>query len=251
MSYRYDRQQNWNLRPDRPTELHYHRQGRRIRNQLERTSRTCRRSPWDIRRADGSGTIYGTNEDTTSNTRLFNVHSNYQIEGFRLNGFFDHNSLNSNFPEFLADGIVSVQESPAATTWVSGRTRVAPALASFYGIIPDRLQQRLHFLPDTGRLASNATSYTDDIVNTGATFHPTHKLSWNVTENYTSNLNGYVAQILSSNGTPVTGVDLGSGAHSSTIGGGATYKFTQLPVGNPSRRITIRITLERAIAEPI
>ena len=57
-------------------------------------------------------------------------------------------------------------------------------------------------------------------------FIPLAKLTLNVTENYTSNLNGYLAQSLSSNGTLEPGLSLGSGAHSSTLGGGATYQFT-------------------------
>src|SRR3974390_903201 len=60
---------------------------------------------------DGSGTIYGTTEQTSSTTRLFNLHSNYDIAGFRLNAFLDHNSLDSKFPEFLAGQSESVQES--------------------------------------------------------------------------------------------------------------------------------------------
>src|ERR1700688_1223589 len=60
---------------------------------------------------DGSGTLYGTNEETSSTTRLFNLHSNYQIEGFRLNAFFDRNSLHSKFPDMLAGQQESVQAS--------------------------------------------------------------------------------------------------------------------------------------------
>src|SRR5579864_5642497 len=60
---------------------------------------------------DGSGTIYGTSEQTNSNTRLFNVRSGYQIAGFRLNAFYDRNSLNSKFPQFLAGTSESVQDS--------------------------------------------------------------------------------------------------------------------------------------------
>jgi hypothetical protein len=63
-------------------------------------------------------------------------------------------------------------------------------------------------------------------VNSGASFHPAEKLSLNVTENYTSNLNGYLAQNVAGNGTADPGLSLGSGAHSSTLGGGATYQFT-------------------------
>ena len=81
------------------------------------------------------------------------------------------------------------------------------------------------YFSDSGQ-SSNNSNYTDDIVNTGASFHPTRKLTLNVTENYTSNLNGYLAQTLSSNGTPEPGLSLGAGARSSTLGGGAAYQFT-------------------------
>ena len=58
---------------------------------------------------------------------------------------------------------------------------------------------------------SNQSNYTDDIVNTGASFHPTQKLSLNVTENYTSNLNGYLSQSLSGTGTRRAGTQPGIG----------------------------------------
>jgi hypothetical protein len=82
-----------------------------------------------------------------------------------------------------------------------------------------------HYSSDAGQ-NSNISSYTDDVVNTGASFHPTSKLSLNVTENYTSNLSGYLSQNLGSGGTTEPQINLGSGARSSTVGGGATYQFT-------------------------
>jgi hypothetical protein len=172
---------------------------------------------------DGSGTIYGTDEQTTSSTRLFNIRSGYQIAGFRLNAFFDRNSVNSKFPEFLSGQSESVQDSTGHDVGF-GAQHALPIHGQFYANF-DRSSSQSNYFSDTGQ-SSNASSYTDDIVNTGASFHPTEKLSLNVTENYTSNLNGYLAQSLSSNGTTEPGVTLGSGAHSSTVGGGATYQFT-------------------------
>jgi hypothetical protein len=171
----------------------------------------------------GSGTIYGTSEETQSNTRLFNIRSNYDIAGFRLNSFYDRNSLNSTFPEFLAGTSESVQDS-AGNDVGAGVQHALPLHGQFFANF-DRSSAQSNYFSSTG-LSSDATHYTDDIVNTGASFHPTQKLSLNVTGNYTSNLNGYLAQSLSSNGTVVPGIDLGSGAHSSTIGGGATYQVT-------------------------
>lgn len=172
---------------------------------------------------DGSGTIYGTSEETTTSTRLFNVRSGYQIAGFRLNAFYDRNSLNSKFPEFLSGQSESVQDSTGHDVGV-GAQHALPLHGQFYANY-NRSSAESNYFSDTGQ-SSNVSNYTDDIVNTGASFHPTQKLSLNVTENYTSNLNGYLAQSLSSNGTAQPGISLGTGAHSSTIGGGATYQFT-------------------------
>ena len=171
----------------------------------------------------GSGTIYGTNEETTSSTRLFNVRSGYQIAGFRLNSFYDRNSLNSKFPEFLAGQSESVQDSTGNDVGL-GVQHALPLNGQFFANF-DRSSADSNYFSSTGQ-NSDASHYTDDIVNTGATFHPTQKLSLNVTENYTSNLNGYLAQSLSPSGTIVPGINLGSGAHSSTLGGGANYQIT-------------------------
>ena len=87
------------------------------------------------------------------------------------------------------------------------------------------------YFSDAGQ-SSITSSYTDDIVSSGASFHPTSKLSLNVSENYTSNLNGYLSESLSNGGAPVQGLSLGSGAHSSTFGGGVAYQFTNYLSGS-------------------
>ena len=172
---------------------------------------------------DGSGTIYGTSEETNSNTRLFNVRSGYDIAGFRFNAFYDRNSLNSKFPEFLSGQQESVQDSAGNDVGV-GVQHSLPFSGQFYANY-NRTSADSHYFSEAGQ-STNEAKYTDDIVNTGASFHPTRKLSLNVTENYTSNLNGYLTESLGGNGAPVPGLSLGSGAHSSTIGGGANYQFT-------------------------
>jgi hypothetical protein len=73
---------------------------------------------------------------------------------------------------------------------------------------------------------TNTTSYNLNTENASATFHPTQKFSFNATENYTDNLTGYLTQSLSNNGIIIPGVNLGSGSHSYTVGGGAGYQFT-------------------------
>src|ERR1019366_745644 len=153
----------------------------------------------------GSGTIYGTSQETTSNTRLFNVRSGYNIAGFRLKAFFDRNSLNSKFPEFLAGQSESVQDSTGNDVGL-GAQHSLPLHGQFYANY-DRSSADSHYFSDTGQI-SNASRYIDAIVN------------------YRSNLNGYLSQGLSGTGVAEPGLSLGTGAHSSTVGGGGTYQFT-------------------------
>ena len=174
----------------------------------------------------GHGTIYGTDQESDSSTRLFNVHSNYGIAGFRLNAYFDHNSLNSKFPQFLAGEEASVDES-SSHDFGFGVQHSLPLHGSFY-VNYNRGSATSDFLSSQGQNATamNTSSYTDSTETANASFHPTTKLSLNVTQTYTNNLTGYVAQSLASNGTAPPGLNLGSGSYSSTLGGGAMYSFT-------------------------
>lgn len=171
----------------------------------------------------GSGTIYGTSEETTSSTKLFNVRSGYELAGFRLNAFYTHNQLNSQFPQFLAGQSDSLQDSTGSDVGV-GAQHALPLHGQAY-INYNRASADSRYFAGSGE-STSSSSYTDDIESAGASFHPTQKLSLNVAQNYTSNLNGYLEQSLTGNGAAVPGISLGAGAHSYTVGGGATYQFT-------------------------
>src|SRR5215469_7826443 len=178
---------------------------------------------------DGSGTIYGTNEETTSSSKLFNVHSNYEILGFRLNGFYTHNTLDSKFPEFLTGQSESIQNSSGSDVGVGAQHNL-PLRGTFY-VNYNRASTDSTYSSEPGQV-TNSSNYTDNIVNAGASFHPTQKLAFNVSESYTSNLSGYLTQSLTGNGAAAPGIDLGSGARSSTVGGGMSYQFTNYLAGS-------------------
>lgn len=168
----------------------------------------------------GSGTVYGTDQETGSDTKLFNLRSTYAIEGFHLNAYYDHNSLHSTFPEFLA----GEQESISDTTghdYGFGVNRNLPINGSFYANY-SRSEATTNFVGE----GSNTDSYTTSTETSGATFHPLQKLSLFVNQSYTSNLSGYFNQNLIDSGTLQTPFNLGSGSNSLTLGGGATYQFT-------------------------
>jgi hypothetical protein len=174
----------------------------------------------------GNSTLFGTDQKDDSSTRLFNVHSNYEIAGFRLNGSFNRNTQSSDFPAFLAGDGASTLSSTNHDIGFSAQ-HTLPEHGSFY-VSYNRATANSDYLANAGQenSTSDTSTYTDSTETASASFHPTQKLSWNVTQNYTDNLTGYLAQNLSPNGAPVPGLNLGSGSYSSTLGGGATYNFT-------------------------
>jgi hypothetical protein len=122
----------------------------------------------------GSGTIFGTDQQTSSSNKTFNLRSNYQIEGFRLNGFYDHTSFDSKFPEFLAGQQEAVSNTGGHDYGV-GATHSLPFHGSFYANY-SRSSAQSDYFSDLGQTA-NTSSYSDSTENVGATFHPTDKLS--------------------------------------------------------------------------
>jgi len=170
----------------------------------------------------GSGNIYGTDEETHSTTKLFNVHSNYELVGFRLNAFYTRNTLDSKYPEFLSGEGDSTQNSTGQNIGF-GAQHSLPMHGSFYADFNRSSSTGNYGL--TGQ-SSDTSSYTDDTETVGASFHPTLKWGFNVSETYTSNLSGYLSQSLGVEGAPP--VDVGSGSHSTTIAAGSNYQLTHM-----------------------
>ena len=168
----------------------------------------------------GSGTVYGTDQQSGSDTKLFNVRSTYAIEGFRLNSYYDHNTLHSVLPEFLAGEQESVSDT-SANDFGFGANRNLPFNVSFYTNY-NRSEASTDFLG----AQDSTSSYTTSTETAGATFHPLQKLSLMTNESYTDNLSGYLSQNLVNGGIVQQPLNLGTGSNSLTFGGGATYQFT-------------------------
>jgi hypothetical protein len=168
----------------------------------------------------GSGTVYGTNQETGSDTKLFNVRSSYAIEGFRLNGFYDHNNLHTTIPAFLSGEQESVSRT-GGHDFGFGANHNLPLNGSFFANYT-RSQATTDFLGSQ----DTTSSYTTSTETAGANFHPTHKLGLFTNESYTDNLSGYLSQNLINSGIVQTPINLGTGSKSLTLGGGASYQFT-------------------------
>ena len=168
----------------------------------------------------GSGTVFGTNEQSGSDTKLFNLRSNYTIDDFHLNAFYDHNSLHALYPAFLSGEQQSVSDT-AGHDFGFGANRSLPVHGMAF-INYNRSSASTDFQGQQ----DTTTSYTTSTETGGVSFHPTQKLSLFSNESYTDNLSGYLNQTLVTSGVVQTPLDLGTGSNSKQVGGGASYQFT-------------------------
>ena len=93
----------------------------------------------------GSGTLFGTSQDSSSSTRLFNVHSGYQFRGWGLAAFFNHNNMSSEYPAFLGGEGSSSHSSD--NDFGFGTHHVLPE-HGFFSANYDRASQTSNFLED-------------------------------------------------------------------------------------------------------
>lgn len=171
----------------------------------------------------GSGTLYGTDQETSSHNNNLNARSSYQWEQFLINGYYDHSTLHSIFPEFLTGtgenkNDSSGQDMGAGVSrnipWMNGQFSASynhSYYSSDYGV--------------TGTQSTN-TSYNTNTETANVSFHPTNRLGLFANQMYTSNLSGYLNQGLNNGNLVGSVVNLGVNSYSNTVGGGATYSFT-------------------------
>jgi len=173
----------------------------------------------------GSSTLYGTNQESSSDQRIFNVHSSYRLAGFNLNGFFDHTSLQTNFPEFLTGQGQSVSDSSGHDFGVNASRNIPWWNGSMYANY-SRSSYSTNYDYGTS-LPATTSGYNADLEAAGVNFHPTNKLGLYANENYTDNLSSYYNQVPGNGGPVIPPVNvLGSSSGALTVGGGANYQFT-------------------------
>lgn len=172
----------------------------------------------------GTGTIYGTSEQSSSHTHNLNVRSTYRLAGWQLNAFYDHLNFDSTFPSFLGGqpgqnfsdysgndfGVGGTRSLP----W-SGTVSITYNHASYGGNTGSTVDQ--------SQANSNYTTNNETAV---VTMRPTKKLTLFADQAYTDNLNGYFYQTLANGGGGLPLNPVNTEANSSTLSGGANYSFT-------------------------
>ena len=171
--------------------------------------------------SDGGGTLYGTNQESNSSTKTFNLRSSYHVAGWNLNAMYSHIGVQSKIPLFLSGEIGNDMSYSSGNNYGINGSHNLPwhgslALSynhsSYSGDFGSTLQQSTDF-----------TSYTTNTELATLQFHPTQKLGLFASQNYTDNLNGFFYQNLINGGGGLPIQPQNSTSGSSTVAGGATY----------------------------
>lgn len=170
---------------------------------------------------DGSGTVFGTNEETSSAQRSLNLRSSYQIAGWLLNGFYTYQHVNFEVPFFLSGETSNETSDSSGNTVGLGASRRLPWNGSLTAnfIHSDYTNTYDSTLNET----SNSSNYGTTSETVSANFIPTQKVNLFANESYVDNLNSYFYQNLINNGSGVPVEPENSQSHSFVTGAGVGY----------------------------
>lgn len=174
---------------------------------------------------NGTGTLFGTTEESSSDIHTLNVRSSYQLAGWRMNGFYDHTTLSSNFPEFLGGLSGANYSNSTGSDYGINGSRSLP----WHGSIALSYAHSIYAANYGSSFAQsiNNSSFTTNTETAVALFHPTVKLGLFVNQTYVDNLNGYFFQNIANSGNGVPILQLGSNASSNNLSAGGNYTFTK------------------------
>ena len=173
----------------------------------------------------GSGTLFGTNEESSSSTKTLNLRSSYQAAGWRLSALYSHLNVSSNYPTFLSGDLGNNFSSSTGNSFGINGIHNLP----WHGSVALTFNHS-NFGSDFGSTLDQKTGDTDYTTNTETanfSFHPTVKLGLYVNQSYTDNLNGFLYQNIINSGGGVPLVQIESHSNSSTLAAGANYNFTK------------------------
>lgn len=177
----------------------------------------------------GSGTLYGTDQETSSRNNNLNVHSGYSWDRFLINGYYDHSTLHSLFPEFLT-GTGSSNNDSAGQDYGANVSRNIPWMNGQFSASYNHSYYASDYSDTVAQNTNN--TYNTNTESATVSFHPTARLGLFANQMYTSNLSGYLNQGLNNGGLVGPIINLGLNSYSDTVGGGATYSFTPTLNGN-------------------
>ncbi len=140
-----------------------------------------------------SSTIYGSDAQSGSASKIFDLRSDYTVAGFRLGAFFQHQNTNATIPTFLAGEQATKSDVSSNSYGVTAQHRL-PLHGDIYG--------GWHRNSYGYDYAGGHTDATSDTANVNAMLRPVSKLSLSMGMNYTNNLSAALVQEVVNAGAP-------------------------------------------------
>ena len=158
--------------------------------------------------------VYGTDDNGKNSFHSLNLHSAYRIEDIDVGAFYSNGGSHAVIPELLA-GNQTTESNSGNSAYGFNMARKLPLQGSVSGTV-----NRTSW--NTDYLGTNSTG-TIDLFNALAAVHPTQKVAFSASANYSDNLSGQLIQSIIASGSPVPGLNFNQASNSLDLMGVASY----------------------------
>jgi len=158
--------------------------------------------------------VYGSNDNGASSFDSFNLHSSYSVLGFNMGAFYTKGGGHALIPQLVA-GEQDTETHSSNSAYGFNVSHRLPLQGMASASI-----NRSDF--DSDYLGSSSTG-TIDLINTVASIHPTGKLSFSASANYSDNLSGQLIEPIVAAGGGVPGFSTNQPSNSLDLEGVASY----------------------------
>jgi hypothetical protein len=144
--------------------------------------------------ANEADKLLGTDNETHTNSRNFNIHSDYATHGFMLNGFYILQSNDRDVPEYLIDAVS--QPASSGTTHTSSLGAMISHPLFMHGYWTANLTHNGFGSDTSGNQVEGRGDGTNNAYSTSVSLMPINKLGVSVGASYQDNVFGALQQQL-------------------------------------------------------
>ncbi len=159
--------------------------------------------------------IYGSNDNGTTDSHSFSLRSGYTLKGFNLSAFFGDGGGSSAIPQVLQNSTQDVNTSSSDRAYGFTAGHVLPLHGAFSSSF---VSSEYNSDYEGGSNTGTVDTYTGL-----AAFQPTNKLHVSFSTDYSTNLSGSLEQAIAGTGGVAPPVNLGQGTHALELLANASY----------------------------
>ena len=161
--------------------------------------------------------LYGSNDNGTTDNRSINLRSGYTLAGFNLSAFFTDGSGSSEVPQVLQSSTQDLTASSSDRAYGFTAGHALPLHGAFASTF---VSSEYNSDYEGGSSTGTVDTYTGL-----ASFQPTNKLHVSFSTDYSTNLSGSLEQAIAGVGGVAPPVNLGQGTHALDLLANASYSI--------------------------